>query len=71
MMYGRESVVGKSTRYRLHGPGTESQYSRDFPCPFRHAWRLNLPPVQWVPDLSRNGPTLESCDDADYSLRVP
>lgn len=39
-MSDRDSVVGRSTRYRLHGPGTESRYSRDFPRPSRPAWRL-------------------------------
>ena len=40
MMSDRDSVVGRSTRYRLHGPGTESRYSRDFPRPSTPAWRL-------------------------------
>jgi len=50
---GRDSSVGTATRYGLDGPGIETRWGRDFLHPSRPALRPTLPPIQWVPGLSR------------------
>jgi hypothetical protein len=37
-LVGRDSSVGKATRYGLDGPGIESLWGRDFPRPSRQPW---------------------------------
>jgi hypothetical protein len=49
---GRDSLVGIETRYRLNGPGIESQWGRDFPHPSRTVLGPTEPPIQWVPGPS-------------------
>jgi hypothetical protein len=44
---GQDSVVG------LDGPGIESRWGRDFPHPSTLALWPILPPIQWVPSVSR------------------
>ena len=46
-LWKRDSVVGIVIRYRLDGPGIESQWRRFFPHLSRPALRPTLPPVQW------------------------
>jgi hypothetical protein len=58
---GRDSSVGKATRYGLYGPGIESRWGRDFPHPFGPALGPTQPPIQWV---SRPG------RDDDYPLHL-
>ena len=53
IIWGRDSSVGKATRYGLDGPGIEFRWGRDFPHPSRPALRPTQSPVQWVPGLSR------------------
>jgi hypothetical protein len=50
---GRDSSVGRATRYGLDGPGIESHWGRDFPHPSRPAQGHTQPPVQWVPCSGR------------------
>jgi hypothetical protein len=50
---GRDSAVGIATRYRLDGPGSESQWGRDFPHMSRPALGSTQPPIRWVLGLSR------------------
>ena len=38
---GRDTAVGKATRYGMEGPGIESRWGRDFPYPSRPALGLN------------------------------
>jgi hypothetical protein len=46
-------AYGIATSYGLDGPGIESRWKRDFPHLSRPVLGPNLPPVQWVPGLSR------------------
>ena len=46
MNVGRGSSVGIATRYRLDGPGIESQFGRDFPSLSWAALGPTQPPVQ-------------------------
>jgi hypothetical protein len=48
---GQDSVVGIATRYRLDGPGIDSQWGQGFPHPFRPALGTTQPAVQWIPGL--------------------
>ena len=48
---GRDSSVGKATRYGLDGPGIECRWWREFPQPSRTALGPTQPPIQWVPGL--------------------
>jgi len=50
---GPDSSFGIATRYGLDGPGIESRWGRDFPHPSRLALGPTLPPIRWVPGLSR------------------
>ena len=50
-MVGRDSSVGKATRYRLDGTEIGSRCGRDFTHPSRPALGPNQPPIQWVPVL--------------------
>ena len=50
---GPGSGLGTATGYGLDGPGIESWWGRDFPHLSRPALGTTQPPVQWVPDLSR------------------
>jgi hypothetical protein len=50
---GRDSSVGKATRYGLHGPEIQSRLGRDFRHPFSPALAPTKPPMQWVQGLSR------------------
>jgi len=47
------SVVGIDTGYGLDRPGIESRWRGDFPHLSRPGLEPALPPVQWVPGLSR------------------
>jgi len=44
----QDSVISKENRYRFDGAGIESRWVRDFPHPFRPAYRPIHPPIQWV-----------------------
>ena len=50
---GRDSSVGRATRYGMDGPGIEYRWGRDFPHLSRPALRRTQPPKQWVPGLSQ------------------
>jgi hypothetical protein len=52
-LVGRDSSVGIATRYRLDGPGIESQCGRYFPHPSRPALGPTQHSIQWVPGFSR------------------
>ena len=45
---GRDSSVCIVTRYRMHGPGIELRWVRDFPHPFRLDLGPTQPPLQCV-----------------------
>ena len=45
---GRDSVVGRATRYELYHSGIEPQWGRDFSHPFRPASGPKQTPVQRV-----------------------
>jgi hypothetical protein len=50
---GSGSSVGIVTDYGLDGPGIESRLGYGFPNLSRPALGPTLPPVQWVPGVSR------------------
>ena len=52
---GRDSAVGKATRYGLDGPGIEFRWGRGFPHPSRPALGPAQPTVQWVPGVLPGG----------------
>jgi len=45
---GRDSSVGKATRYGLDGRGFESRCGRYFPHPSRPVLGSTQPPIKWV-----------------------
>ena len=47
------SSVSMGTGYGLDGPGIESRWRRDLPHLSRPDLGPTQPPIQWVPDLSR------------------
>jgi hypothetical protein len=49
---GPDNVVGLAAGYGLDGPGIESLWGTRFSAPVQTGPGV-LPPVQWVPDLSR------------------
>jgi hypothetical protein len=49
---GRNSSVGKTSRYGLEGPGIESLWGRHFSHPSRPALEPTEPPLQWIPGFS-------------------
>ena len=49
---GRDSSLGKATRYGLDGPGIETRWRRDIPHPSRLALGPTQPTIQWVTGLS-------------------
>jgi hypothetical protein len=48
---GRDSLVGRATRYGLDGLDKESRWRRGSPYPFRPALGVTRPPIQWVSGL--------------------
>jgi hypothetical protein len=50
---GRDSSVGIATRKGMGVPEIESLWRRDFPHPSIPALGRTLPPVKWVPGVSR------------------
>jgi hypothetical protein len=57
-MSGRGSVVGRSTPYSLHGPGTESRYSQVFfarPDPPGGSTRLRYNGYRIFPEVMASG----------------
>jgi hypothetical protein len=52
---GRDSSVGKATRYGLDSPGIESRWGRDFLHLSTPALEPIQPPIKWVPDLFPGG----------------
>jgi hypothetical protein len=50
---GWDSTVGIVTRYRLDGPGIESQWGQDLLHLIRPALGTKQPHIRWVPGLSR------------------
>ena len=49
------NTVGIATRYGLDGPGIESRWGQNFPCPSRPALGPTLLPTQWVQGLFPGG----------------
>ena len=47
-VWGRNSMVGIATHYRLNSLGMKSWWRRDFPHLSRPALGLTQPPVEWV-----------------------
>jgi len=54
-MWGRDSMVGIATHYRLDSPGMKSRWRRDFPHLSRPALGYTQPPVEWVSGHSLGG----------------
>ena len=54
---GPSSSVGTAIEYGLDGPGIEPRWGEIF-RPSRPALGPTLPPVQWIPDLSRGQSTV-------------
>jgi hypothetical protein len=50
---GLGSSVGIAARYGLDGPRIEPRWGRDFPHPYRPGLGPTVPPINWVPGLSR------------------
>ena len=68
---GRDSSVGKATRYGLDGPGIEPRWGRDFPHPSRLALGPTQPPVQWVPGLFPRDKAAEAKERVQLYLNSP
>ena len=49
----RDNSVGIATGYELDGQRIESRWGRDFPHLSRPALGPTVPPVQWIPEISR------------------
>jgi len=53
VLVGRDSSVGIANRYGMDGQRIKSRWGREFPPLSRPALEPTLPPIQWVPGLSR------------------
>jgi hypothetical protein len=57
-MYVRKFSTNLEARYELDGPGIESQWGWNIPCPSWPALDFTQPFVQWTPSLFPRGKAL-------------